>query len=73
MKKKFRFKLVAIDAKEPFKEGWEPGVLAMQEVEYDLEPEKYKSPIFIMEILEKEDEFMNETVEVRVEEIHETE
>lgn len=74
MKKKFKFTLQAIsDSGKPtvqeFKEGMGPAVLATMEAEFDLPKEKFESFMFEAELRRMSNEFRDECVDVKVEEI----
>jgi len=69
MKKKFKLSLVAKNTSHIFKEELGPGILATQEFEFDLEPEKYESPLFVRSLIDLEQEFLDHMIEVKVEEI----
>jgi hypothetical protein len=69
MKKTFKISVVARDAKEEFKEGMGPGVLAYQIVEYDLDEKDYDEPLFANELFNRAHNLMDEMVTWNVEEI----
>ena len=54
--------------KHVFKEGFEPGVLATQVVEFDIKPSDLKSPMFSAELIHKESEFRDAVVGTKIEE-----
>jgi len=69
MKKTIRFTLKAKDCTKEFKDGMGAGILAFKDFEYNLKPEEFKSAMFGMELIEREKEFLEEIVEVVMEEI----
>ena len=61
-------KLKIKGAKKPFKEGWEPGVIATQELTVDI-PEGYSSVRIAAGLIDEEEEFIKANVEVVLEEV----
>lgn len=62
MKKKFRISIRVVGVKKVLGEGLEPGELASQEIEYDLDPEVYSSARFQAELISQESDFINRTI-----------
>lgn len=73
-KQKRTYKLIAKikDCKEVFKEGFEPGVVATQEIEFNEEPDQYDRPLFISNLIDHQHRFMKEQFSVLIEEVEET-
>jgi hypothetical protein len=69
MKRTFKFSLVARGTDKVFDEELGPGILAVQEAEFNLTPKQYKSPMFVASLLDVEREFIEGLVEVKIEEI----
>lgn len=69
VKKAFKFTLLARDTQKVFDPELGPGVLATQEVEFDIEPDRYGSPQFVSQLLTMEREFVDGLIEVKIEEI----
>ncbi len=67
MKRIFIFKLKIRGAKKPFKKGWEPGVIATQELTVDL-PKNYSKTMIAAGLLDEEEKFIKENIEVEWEE-----
>lgn len=59
--------------KHVFKEGFGPGVLARQIIEFDIKPHDLKSPMFAAELLHKQDEFRDSVIGTTIEEYDENE
>jgi len=69
MKRTFRMSARIKGTEKVFAEGFDPGVIATQDVEYDAEPEEYERPFFTLDLMRKQEEFLNEQVEVVLEEV----
>ena len=54
-----------------FAEGFEPGVIAEQELHFDEDPETYGRPVFLAYLMDKQEEFLKEHVEVIIEDLGE--
>ncbi len=54
--------------KHVFKEGFDPGVLATQVIEFDIKPCDLKSPMFAAELIHKQDEFRDAVIGTTIEE-----
>jgi hypothetical protein len=68
MKKTFKLSVVALNCEQEFEKGMGPGVLATQEVEFDLTQEEYDSSRFSHQLYSMAQEFMSATVDWKVEE-----
>ena len=69
IKKSFKLSLKVKDTQHVFGEGFEPGVLMTKVIEFELEPEKYKSNRFAYSLMNMQDDFIEENIEVAIEEI----
>lgn len=69
MKRAVRFSVRIKDTEKVFDEELGPGVIAMQELIYDEEPEVYESTAFIVNLINTEERFLKETVECVMEEV----
>ena len=52
-----------------FDEGFRPGEIAMQELIFDEDPETYRSTMFHVSLLNREEQFLKDNVEVVMEEV----
>jgi hypothetical protein len=52
-----------------FQAGLERGVLGQQDVTYDLPEEDFEKPMFIKELIERQDELLNELVFTEVQDM----
>lgn len=60
------YKLKLLDCEKVFKEGFDPGVLVMQEADWKVTEEQMKSNMFLMGINDQEEEFLKEHVGVEI-------
>ena len=61
---KFEMKIVIKDCKTKFHPDFEPGVLIVQEVTYELTEKEAKSNMFIASVISQEDDFLKNHIEV---------
>ncbi len=71
MKKTFKMSVRIKGTDKVFADGFEPGIIATQEVVYDLEPSVYERPMFLVSLMDKQEEMLKENVEVLMEEVTE--
>lgn len=69
MKKTFKLTLRVKDCEKQFHPELPPGVLVVQTEEYDLSDADLKSNLFIAHLCDREQEFLNEHIEVTTEEV----
>ena len=67
---KILMKLRVKGMKKPFKEGWEPGILVKQEMSWDF-PEGTSDSQIACALIDQEDAFLKENVEVMIEKVKE--
>jgi hypothetical protein len=65
----FRMEVRVLGAKQSLGGGLGPGVVATQDVEFTATPEEFNSPMFIRELVERQDAFLKECVQVSVKEV----
>lgn len=66
MKKVFKMSVRIKGTEKVFAEGFAPGVIATQELHYDLEPAEYDRSLFIASLLDKQNEMLKEHVHVSI-------
>ena len=69
IKRTFKMSVRILNAKQRFGDDFEPGVIATQEMTYTATKEEFSSPMFIKALVEAQEEFMKEHVQVSVEEV----
>lgn len=69
MKKNYLFSIKIKDCEKVFKEGFDPGVIAVQGATYNLKPGEDSRPMFLMALSDQAEKLLKETVEVVIEEI----
>lgn len=62
MKKVFRIKVKVKGCNIKFDDKLDIGVLAERDLEYDLKPEEYESPIFWKSLIEEKDRLLDEVI-----------
>ena len=69
MKKTFKMSIRVKGTEQIFADGLEPGVIATQEVEYNLDPSDYEKSTFLVSLINKQEEMLKKNVEVFMEEV----
>lgn len=69
MRATFRIRLKSKGSKQQYLEGEEPGVIAFQDVVYDLPEADYKKPKFIASLNDQISRFFEENFEMTTEEV----
>lgn len=65
----FKMSVRILGAKQTFADDLKPGIIATQEIEFTATPEEFRSPMFIKELVERQDAFLKEHVQVSFEEV----
>ena len=69
MKKAYKLTICIKDTDKVFAEGWAPGEFASQELHYDLDPEEYERTSFLVHMIEKQKEMVEEHIKIVMEEV----
>lgn len=69
MKKTFRITIAGKGSNKIWIKGQKPGVIGVKEFVYNQPLKDFKSPMFLIELLDQRESFINELFDIKTEEI----